>query len=439
MLAPVPPKRSDGGSSFAALQKYLTERQDQETGEVLNRGEVMISDALLSAETAAAEMKAVAAEDPRCKDAVMHLVLSWQKNEHPTSEQWQEAVKHTMESLKDRNGASMADHQYMAVMHRDTENQHVHVMVCRVHPETYQANSPEWLHKTLDKSCREIEAAQGWQQDNGLYRWDEEKGKAVATTSEEREQKREQNQEQRLEGGTARTGKASKMEQYSNAESLETFCKGQPAKDLNKLMQLKDVKWQDVHATLAEYGLELHKGEKGGYTVEAIGKGIHVKASKVFRKQFAGKGQRAELDKKLGLWVQPKDFLKAVVEKKSEYSQHREPKRDPGERKERLNERAKLREALKAEHKEYKRNHYNEQKAKAENRKKIDKEKFAKLSREARETRAKIREMEIAPEHRKALLSVVAAEAVQAREQLRAELAEKRQQNKKQNNSFFPN
>lgn len=156
MLAPVPAKRSDGGSSFSTLGKYLTSEVDAETGEVRARGEVMISSALLSAETAATEMKAVAAENSRCKDAVLHIVLSWKEGEHPTGEQWQGAVKHAMDSLKDRDGVSMGDHQYLAVAHRDTENFHVHIMANRVHPETYRANSRSGCTRHLIKHAEKL-------------------------------------------------------------------------------------------------------------------------------------------------------------------------------------------------------------------------------------------------------------------------------------------
>lgn len=435
MLAPVPKKRSDGGSSFATLGKYLTTELDAETGEVLSRGEVMISPALLSVETAATEMKAVAAENSRCKDAVMHFVLSWKDGEQPNGEQWQGAVKHAMDSLKDRDGVSMGDHQYMAVAHRDTENFHVHIMANRVHPDTYRANSPEWLHKTLDKSCREIEAAQGWQHSNGLYKWDEEKGKAIAMTREEREQLHEESQERGLERGTAGTGKAAKMEAYSNAESIETYCKGQPAKDLNQLMQRDGINWQDVHSTLMKHGLELRKGEKGGYTVSAEksdGERIYVKASDAFRKQFAGKSQRAATEAKLGAWEEAKEFLQHVTKKEQEYNRHREPKRDPQERAERRDERAKLREDLKARYQDYKTRHVQEQRAKAKAEREADRDRFKEKSRLSRERRAELQSLKVAPEVRKALLSVAAAEAVQDREQLRAELAEKRQQSKPQ-------
>jgi hypothetical protein len=436
MLAPVPKKRGDGGSSFATLGKYLTTELDTETGEVLSRGEVMISPALLSVETAETEMKAVAAENSRCKDAVMHFVLSWKEGEEPTSEQWQSAVKHAMDSLKDRDGVSMGDHQYMAVAHRDTENFHVHVMANRVHPETYRANSPEWFHKTLDKACREIEAEQGWQHSNGLYKWDEEKGKAIAMSREEREQLRDEVQERSLEKGTAGTGKASKMEEYGNAESLETYCKGQPAKDLNKVMQRDSVNWQDVHASLMKHGLELHKGEKGGYTVSAEGSDgerIHVKASSVFRKHFSGKEQRAATEERLGQWEEQKQFLQHITKQEKAYNQHREPKRNSQEREERYEERARMRKDLKARYSDYKALHIQEQRAKAKMERQIEREQFKGLSREAKERRAELQSLKVMPDVRKALVSIAAAEAVQSREQLRADLAEKRAQNKPQN------
>lgn len=392
----------------------------------------MISPALLSAETAAAEMKAVAAENPRCKDAVMHFVLSWKEGEQPTNEQWQGAVKHAMSALQDRDGASMGDHQYMAVAHRDTENFHVHVMANRVHPETYQANAPEWTHKTLDKACREIEAAQGWKHSNGLYKWDEDKGKAIAMTRQEREQLHEESQERGLEKGTAGTGKAAKMEAYSNAESLQTYCKDTPAKALNQLMQRDGIDWQQVHSALAKHGLELHKGDKGGYTVSAEksdGERIHVKASDVFRKHFAGKAQRAATEEKLGEWEPAKDFLKHITEKQRDYSQHREPKRNPEERAERRDERAALREDLKARYQEYKTSHIRQQRFTGGH---TDRERFKEQARLTRERREDLKARKVAPHVRKALLSIAAAEAVQSRELLRAELAFKRQESKPQ-------
>jgi hypothetical protein len=428
-------KRRDGGGSFHTLGDYLTKEVDADTGEVLSRGEVMLSDNILSIGTAYAEMNAVASDNIRHKSSpVSHYIISWPSDEKPTREQWQEAVKHVLESQRDeRRGLSLADNQYMAVAHNDTDDFHVHIMVNRINPETYEAITPDMSRKSLAKAAREIEAAQGWKHTNGLYKWDAEKGIAVETTKEERESKKSSSQDKEQERSTKATGKAAHMEAHGNAESLETYSKGQPAKDLSLLMKRDGINWQDVHSALAKHGLELHKAEKGGYTVSgkgADGERIHVKASKVFRRQFAGKNERVATDAKLGPWEAPKEFLQHVVKKEKEYNQYREPRRNPHERAERLEERAKMREDLKARFNAYKAQHWKEKRIQQNTDKGADKSKFQEISRVARELRADIQASKVAPEVRKALLSVAAAETVQEREKLRAELAEKRQQNK---------
>lgn len=433
MLAPVPPKRKDGGSSFSTLGSYLTTSINADTGEILQRGDVMLSDNLLSAETAAAEMQSVAAQNSRCKDPVMHVVLTWQEGEKPTAKQWKESVRHALSSLNDRNGNGISDHQFMAVAHDDTDHFHVHVMVNRVHPETYKANAPEWLHKSLDKACREIEAAQGWAESNGLYRWDKEQGKAVPTENKEREARKEVAQQDGLDRGMAGTGKAAKMERYGNAESLETYCKGEPAKELSKAMQREGVTWGDVHSALAKHGLEIHKGAKGGYTVSAEGVDgdrVHVKASSVFRKHFAGKAQREETESKLGQWQEAKDYIRHVVDVKQTYNPSKEPKRNPQERESRREERANMRRQLRQEYQAYKTEYYAGKRIRANEEKAAAAGRFRAITDQAREERKRIREAKMAPEVKKAMLSITTAKAVQERDKLRQELASKRQQDK---------
>lgn len=421
MLAPVPKKRKDGGSSFKSLGAYLTNDVDKETGEVIQRGEIMLSPSLLSEETAAIEMRAVSKENQRCKDPVLHLVLSWQKDENPSREQWEKAVNHAMKEI------GMTEHQYMAVAHTDTENFHVHIMANRVHPETYRAHYPEWLHKSLDKACREIEAEQGWQHSNGLYKWDEDKGRAVPMTRAEREALREAGERRELEAGEAGKGRAAAMERFGNAESLQTYCKGAPAQELAAVMKQERATWQDVHAVMGRHGLELHKGEKGGYTVTA--EGVKVKASDVFRRQFSGKATREATEAKLGEWEPPRQKAAEPVQT---YNPHREPKRNPAQRAERRDERAQLRADLKARYRDYKATYYQDKTKRRPAEQAAAKARYAELAKDARERRAAIRTEASNPAERKALQSVAAAEAVQAKERLRAELAEKRRADRPQ-------
>ncbi|MCC3256357.1 TraI/MobA(P) family conjugative relaxase [Xanthomonas campestris] len=423
MLAPVPPRRPSGKSSFRKLKSYLSEAINPETGEVLERGDVFLSPALLSAETAAKEMWAVASENPRVKDPVEHYILSWQEGEQPSKEQWHEAVTHTLEAL------GWKDHQWLAVSHEDTDNFHVHVMANKVHPETYRSHTPDWMHKTLDKCCREIEAKQGWAHSNGLYRWDADARMAVPVPREEREKRREANDNRRAE-----RGKAGKMEQFGDAESLQTYAKGVPAKALDAVMKREGATWQDVHSALAKHGLELQKGERGGYTVRARsqdGKDVHAKASDVFRKQFAGKAQRAATEAKLGDWQPPAAYVRDVAKVEQRYDRHREPKRewkrDPDKRQQQREERARERAELKARFTLYKSDFYRVRSDQRRTESQQAKVRFKALATEARAKREEIRQANMSPALRQVARSIAAAEAVQAREQLRAQLAEQRQ------------
>lgn len=430
MLAPVPPRRPSGKSSFKKLHSYLSEALNPDTGEVTERGEVFLSPNLLSAETAAKEMWAVAAENSRVKDPVEHYILSWQEGEKPTKEQWQEAVTHTLDAL------GWKDHQWLAVSHEDTGNFHVHVMANKVHPETYRSHTPDWMHKTLDKCCREIEAKQGWAHSNGLYRWDAEARAAVPVPREERETQRQANDAKRAERGEAATGRAAKMEQFRDTESLQTYAKGEPAKALDAVMKREAATWQDVHAALAKHGLELQKGEKGGYTVRAKsedGKDIHAKASDVFRKHFAGKAQRAATEAKLGDWQPPAAYVAAVSKVEQRYDRHRETKpvrewkRDPERRQEQREARARERAELKADFNRYKSEFYRERADRRRTEGQQDRARFKALADQARAKREEIRRSDMPAGLRQVMRSVAAAEALQARERLRAELAEKRQ------------
>jgi len=409
MLAPVPAKRGDGGSSFGTLGRYLVESVSAETGEVVQRGEVYTSDNILSVETAATEMKAVAAENKRVKDPVFHYVLSWRPDEQPTGEQWREAVRHSV------NEIGLSEHQFMAVAHTDTEVFHVHVMANRVHPETYQAWGAEFYKKGLDKSIREIEAKQGWQHSNGLYRWDEDAGIAVPMTRAEREQFRAENL------GTTRlvSGRSEKMERYANAESLEGYIKRNVRAEVSVAIKRNGAIWMDVHSVMERHGLELVRGEKGGFTVRAKGDDgqiIAVKASDALREHFKGKAERTATDTKLGPWEPRPAFLGHAVEATQTYSPHREPARDPRERVEAREERAKGRQALDARFRAEVGKHRGAVRA---TERRLYQAGWPAAREAAAAERAKIRAARLPPAAKQAMRSVITAELLNAREGLR--------------------
>ena len=133
MIAKVPVKRNEGKTSFKSLAKYACERDhiNPDTGEI-SHYQCATETNCLFVETAWREMKAVSDMNGRVKDPVYHFTVSWPEHENPTDELVFEAGRAGMKAL------GMGEHQYLAAVHRDTDNVHGHFMINRIHPETYK-------------------------------------------------------------------------------------------------------------------------------------------------------------------------------------------------------------------------------------------------------------------------------------------------------------
>jgi hypothetical protein len=288
MIAKVQPTRQHA-SSFKRLCKYLTKERDSDTKEPLLRGDVVLSDNIAGLDTVSIQMEGIAFLNPRCKDALCHYELAWPPGERPTRPQWMDCASHTLNALGYR------DHQYIIVAHDDKKHFHIHIMVNRVHPETFKAHTPyrNWL--TLDAAMRVLEAKYGWTHTAGPTRWDEESKQAVPTTYSERNALRN--------GRKQPTGAAAKYEHYHDEESLQTYMRREVAPRVRTLLTRQNVSWETLHTFLAKYHLRIEKGESGGYTVLAVDHNIRVKASDVFRNNFAGKVNRQTTESALGPWT----------------------------------------------------------------------------------------------------------------------------------------
>ncbi len=187
------------------------------------------------------------------------------------------------------------DHQYMIVAHDDKKHFHIHIMVNKVHPETLRAPTPynNWL--ALDAAARRLEAKYGWAHTPGMTRWDEESKQAVPMSRSERNALRSARQQP--------TGAAAQFEHYQDQESFQSYVRREVAPSVRKLLTRQNVTWDDLHRLLSKAHLRLEKGESGGYTVLAIDYNIRVKASDVFRNNFAGKINRQTTETALGAWT----------------------------------------------------------------------------------------------------------------------------------------
>lgn len=351
MIATVPLKRKDGGSSFTALFNYMRyELKDDEALE--ERGNVMLFN-LLDEQIIVQEMQIVAQMNHRVRDPVYHYILAWPLEEKPGPGEIRNCVSRTLAAL------GLRAHQACAIGHSDTASYHVHVMVNRVHPETYKAHAPQWSHYSLDEACRRLEHLYGWQEARGLYRWDNVLNAPKKTEKPLLETWREEREAQAL--GAA--GRAAKVEQYSDQGTLEAYCKGTPAKAIRAWMRSeKELTWQTVHGTLHQFGLRLHASQ--GYaerTHSASDKGpakrhesftisnedgtLHVKASRALRVLFAGKNMRDWRDQHLGPFA-PNQMTRSHDAIKEAYSPRSVPKRDPATRAVRQQDRKAARESL---------------------------------------------------------------------------------------------
>jgi hypothetical protein len=164
VIAKVQPSKRKSRSSFKRLLNYLTMERDPETGKTLLRGDVVMSQNLVGIDTAAAEMKGVESLNPRCNDAVFHYELAWPPGERPSRADWIDCALYTLNQL------GFKEHQYVLVAHDDKKHFHIHVMVNKVHPETYRAHTPTYSWLTLDGAVRHLEAKYGWSHTPGPMR-----------------------------------------------------------------------------------------------------------------------------------------------------------------------------------------------------------------------------------------------------------------------------
>jgi hypothetical protein len=334
MIAKVQPSKRKSGSSFKRLLNYLTMERDPETGKTLLRGDVVMSHNLVGIDTAAAEMKGVESLNPRCNDAVFHYELAWPPGERPSRAEWVDSALYTLNQL------GFKEHQYVLVAHDDKKHFHIHAMVNKVHPESYRAHTPTYSWLTLDGAVRHLEAKYGWSHTAGPMRWDEDRKMAVRVSKAERNASWSAQQQP--------TGAAAKYEHYHDEESLQSYIRREVAPHVRTLLTRQNASWDALHTLLAKYHLRMEKGEAGGYTVLAIDHTIRVKASDVFRHNFAGKENRKATEQLLGSWREPSTLLPPTAANTGRTSVRNQALRD-----ERREQRLRERNALIAEYNKY--------------------------------------------------------------------------------------
>ncbi|MEI2684478.1 TraI/MobA(P) family conjugative relaxase [Erwinia aphidicola] len=303
----IPPKRRDRKTSFDRLVKYVSTREELKKaegvspdtaspssdtkslstpgfGQLVNyvgrkdsepdietlsispegiqrvlSGEVLCETNCFSLDTAAAEMNMIASENRRCKDAVYHFILSWQSDEDPSPDAVFRSVRYSLKQL------GMEEHQYVAAIHRDTDNLHCHVSANRVHPKTFAAQNMWNDADKLQKCCRVLEQDLGFKVDNGSWHIDEY-GDLHRT---------------RRDMPSVPRG-AAKREIFSDKESLHGYAVREVREVISGAISQNKMSWERLHNILYTRGLGLRE-QSGGLAVYDLlhPEGLSVKASDV--------------------------------------------------------------------------------------------------------------------------------------------------------------
>ena len=233
---------------------------------------------------------------------VYHVAINWREGEHPTRGEVERACQHVMAAL------GCADHQAAWAIHRDTDHDHVHLVVNRVHPERHTVWSvPRRDYFILDKCMRELEIEFGRGRANGPWiTRDTEHGPEIVRMSRA---ERRAGGLLKDDGGPRLTDPATRAEKRSGADSFQRWMAGPqgPAQELKTVIERPGATWQDVHATLARYGVRIERKGSGMVATSTIDNGrggervVAAKASQLGR--WASK---AALEKRLGPFESPK-------------------------------------------------------------------------------------------------------------------------------------
>ena len=141
-------------AGFGSLTRYLLhgKKDNPNPDRVLwtSTRELILEDP----QQAAFIMRATAALG-RTDKPVQHFSISLPPDEHLSREQWEQVIDTTLRDL------GLEEHQALIIALRDTDHEHIHLLVNRVHPETLRAWDRWQDRRRLMASMRSQELALG--------------------------------------------------------------------------------------------------------------------------------------------------------------------------------------------------------------------------------------------------------------------------------------
>lgn len=228
---------------------------------------------VVSFSTASLEIDSDASRNPGVRSSAMHFVWSWNDRESGvfTDVQVYAYVEQVLAKL------NLSHYRAVAVVHRDTDNLHVHCAVGSVDPGNGLAYDRTGLHRRMAWAEREVELANGLDHDRGLavvqdaglstahVRW-ADKHELAAWRVERREERLVRQERRSFEAYRVRDGSFDRYVDVTLAPRL------QAAIDLDKQCG-RTSSWATLHSVAARYGCELFTDAYGSVKVRDVGIG----------------------------------------------------------------------------------------------------------------------------------------------------------------------
>jgi Relaxase/Mobilisation nuclease domain len=207
------------------------------------------------------------------KDKAYHLVVSFPEGERPTPEQMIDIEDEIVRSIGFR------DHKRISAIHQNTDNWHLHVAICTVHPVTLRNVTPFYDHFRLQEVCQELELKHGLIRDN-----------------HSRDPERPLN------------GKSGEIKAHAERVAFARWVEEHAGEAIREAAASAKT-WAELHAALAPYGVVIKPRGAGLVIAHHANDKIRIKASEVSR----GMSMKALTDR-FGAYEAPAEIVQARKE-----------------------------------------------------------------------------------------------------------------------------
>ena len=223
-------------TSLRFLTNYLEQsKQNENQTRVADRFFFNQTEEAFDLQTCATDMLQVMNKNERVKSAkYAHYVLSLEEGQTLSHDEWKEYLSKTLKSL------GLEEHQAYAVMHCDTDNQHVHLVVNKINPNTLNVAQLAYEKLNLKKLRTDI------------------------------------NEELDLRFNQSQSKELSKTKSFNSNQSFTSY-----------VSQLKDQlfkanSWKEFNQILHDNGI-VYKAHGNGYIFQSLDEQFATKASNINR------------------------------------------------------------------------------------------------------------------------------------------------------------